>query len=159
MWLLLGLMARADSGIDVDALIASMDEAVGEVELLRRGAEGDPEVARCIDERLVSMRALVELAGRAHAVSSEADSEGKADLEARKVMVAASRQESLRVQAHLCRPDTEVVLDCPECPTDAGITEAPEEELVVGPMVPEEDEEDTVPEIDTGETDPGSPFE
>lgn len=159
MWLLLGLMARADSGIDVDALVAAMDEAVGEVELLRRGAEGDPEVARCIDERLVSMRALMELAGRAHAASSEADSEGKADLEARKVMVAASRQESLRVQAHLCRPDTEVVLDCPECPADAEVMDAPEEELVVGPLVPEEDGEDTVPEIDTGEPDPGSQFE
>ncbi len=125
------LAARAESGIDVVALIARMTEAVTEAESLRRGAEGDAEVMRCVEERLVSMRALLELAGRAQAQSMSADSEGKADLEARKVMVAASRQEALLAAARQCiSPEAVVVLDCPECPVEPGITEAVPEEPV-----------------------------
>ena len=134
MWWLLGLVAGADSPLDVDALIGAMGDAVAEVEQLRRRADGTLEIARCIDEQLVSMRALMALAGRAQAASSVSSSEGKADLEARKVMVAASRQEVLRVQAHQCRPETSIVLDCTECPIEVGLTEEPGEEEAVGPI-------------------------
>ncbi|MFT5679212.1 MAG: hypothetical protein ACI8RZ_000116 [Myxococcota bacterium] len=157
LMLLIGLVARADSGIDVVELIAEMTASVGEVEELRRDAEGEPEVARCVEKQLVSMRALLELATRAQAASTNASSEGKADLEDRKVMVAASRHEALRLQAWKCQPERTVILDCPECPPDVGITDAPGEEDVIGPQVPEDEVEDTDPP-DT-ETWTGSPFE
>ena len=67
MWLLLGLASGADTAVDVDALIVAMGEAVAEVEQLHRGADGTLEISRCIDERLVSMRALMVLAGRGRA--------------------------------------------------------------------------------------------
>ncbi len=134
MWLLLGLASGAEVDVDVDALIVAMGRAVAEVEQLHRGAGETLEIARCIDERLVSMQALMVLARHAQAASSTASREGKAGLEARKVMVAARRQEALRVQAHQCRPETVTVLDCTECPTEEGLTEAPAEEEAVGPI-------------------------
>ena len=129
----MGLSALAQTSIDVNALLKEMTAAVEEVEAIRDATEEDA-VVRCIDERLVPMRSLLEVAERARKASVMAESPGQADLEARKVMVAAIRQEGLLVMARQCAAEEEVVVvsECEDCP-DENPTEEGEKGLEVTP--------------------------
>jgi len=151
MWM--GLTALAQEQVDVDSLIGQMSDAVDEIEVLRESTAAE-DVIQCLDERLVSMRALLDIAERAQEAIRLGSSVGQSELEGRKVMVAAIRQELLLGLARQCLPSEAVVViaDCPECPEEDP-TGASEEDVVLGP-IREVDE-------DEGEPDPDSvsPFE
>lgn len=149
----MGLTVLAQERADVDTLLGEMRGAVDEIVALHQST-GEEGVRRCLDERLTSMRALLDIAERAQVAAQQATSTGQADLEGRKVMVASSRQEVLLGLARQCLPLEEVVVsaDCPACPDDDPTT-APAEDVVLGPL---EDVDE-----DDGEPEPGSvsPFE
>ena len=151
MWM--GLAALAQERVDVEALIGQMADAVDEIEVLREST-AEADIVQCLDERLVSMRALLDIAERAQEAIRLATSVGQSELEGRKVVVAATRQELLLGLARQCLPSEEVVViaDCPECPEEDP-TGAAAEDVVLGP-IQEVDEDD-------GEPAPGSvsPFE
>lgn len=135
MWM--GLVAQsgyAQTLGDMVALITAMTEAIEEVESLREEASEEAAVVQCLDDRLIPMRSLLQIATGAQRASVSAESDGQADLEARKVMVAARRQEALLEMARQCiNPGAIVTLDCPECPVEEDPT-APSEEVVLGPI-------------------------
>jgi hypothetical protein len=144
----MGLAALAEERVDVDALLSEMTNAVEEIEVLRSSSD-EEDVRRCLAERLVSMRALLGLAVQAQEAGRQAISPVQSDLEGRKVMVAAIRQEVLLGLARQCLPVELVVVsaDCLECP-DEDPTGNPEEDVILGP-IQQVDEEDVAPEPDS----------
>ena len=144
----MGLTALAEERVDVDALLIEMTDAVEEIEILRASI-AEEDVHRCLTERLVSMRALLDIAEQAQVAVRQATSTGQSEFEGRKVMVAAIRQEVLLGLARQCQPVELVVVsaDCPECP-DEDPTGTPEEGVILGP-IQEADEADGASEPDS----------
>lgn len=146
----MGLTALAEERVDVDALLSEMTNAVEEIEVLRSAID-EEDIHRCLTERLVSMRALLGIAEQAQEAGRQAISPAQSDLEGRKIMVAAIRQEVLLGLARQCLPVERVVVsaDCQECPDEdpAGVPEE-EEGVILGP-IQQVDEDEEAPEPDS----------
>ena len=150
--ILIWSQAAAAEPVDVTGLLTQMAEVVEEIETIREEAD-EAAVVTCIDDHLVPLRSLLTIAERAQGAVMEADNEGQAALESRKVMVAASRSEALAEMARQCvSPDPVVSLDCPECPPDEEVTDGEEESVVLGPIDLDDGDEPEEPGV-------GSPFE
>lgn len=139
-------LAGAQTPTQIEALLLDMEAGVAEIETLRE-KHTEESVRTCIDTRLIPMRALVEIATTARSASLAAERQGMADLEARKVAVAANQLEVQRAAARRCVPVDargETVVDCPECPESAPETEETEADAEA---------------LEFADGSPGSPFE